>query len=398
MIASPQGTKPLALGPAQMIPAGGSPADGFEQRPVIVTPRGVDRWLAGVTAGLAGLGVVMVFGASFFLGADRLGDPYLMATRQAAFLAIAVLLAVVVSRIPVALLRKLAYPALAAMLVLLVLVLVPGIGQVRGGARRWLSLGFVTFEPSELLKPVFVLYLAHSLARKREKIHSFTYGVLPHLLVALVPMTLLMLQPDFGATAVLALLTGAMLFVGGARPGQLLALGLSGGSVGFCLVFFSDYRWKRVMGFLDPWADPLGKGFQLVQSYLAFGSGGVTGVGLGHSRQKLFYLPEGHTDFIFALIGEEMGFLGGALVLLGFVVLALRGFRLATRARDTFTSYLAFGLTFVVAMQAVLNIAVVMGCLPTKGMPLPLLSYGGSSLVTTVGMIAVLLSISREVR
>ena len=189
-----------------------------------------------------------------------------------------------------------------------------------------------------------------------------------------------------------------MLFVAGARPGQLLGLGAIGGSVGFLLVFSSAYRWKRVVAFLDPWDDPLGKGFQLVQSFLAFGSGGVTGVGLGHSKQKLFYLPEGHTDFIFALIGEEMGFIGGALVLLGFVILALRGFRLASRARDPFTSYLAFGFTFVVVMQAALNIAVVMGCLPTKGMPLPLLSYGGSSLVTTVGMIAILLGMSREVR
>lgn len=397
MIASPHTQKPLALGPAQIVGGGEPPASSFVQQPLVVTPRGVDRWLLGVSAALAGLGLVMVFGASFFLGGERFGDPYAMAVRQTTFLLLAVGIGVVASRVPIALLRKLAYPALAAVLVMLVFVLVPGIGQVRGGARRWLSLG-VTFEPSELLKPVFVLYLAHSLSRKADKIHSFTYGVLPHLLVALVPMTLLMLQPDFGATAVLALLTGAMLFVAGARPGQLLTLAGLAGSAGFIAVYFSPYRWKRVVAFLDPWDDPLGKGFQLIQSFLAFGSGGVAGVGLGHSRQKLFYLPEGHTDFIFALIGEEMGFIGGALVLSGFVVLALRGFRLATRASDSFTSYLAFGLTFVVVMQAALNIGVVMGIFPTKGMPLPLLSYGGSSLVTTVGMIAVLLGISREVR
>lgn len=396
MIASPHTQKPFALDPTQIVGSGAG--KGFEQQPLIVTPRGVDRWLLGVSAALASLGVVMVFGASFFLGGERFGDPYAMAVRQTTFLFLAVAIGVVASRVPLSVLRSLAYPALAAVILLLVFVLVPGIGQVRGGARRWLSLGFVTFEPSELLKPVFVLYLAHSLARKREKIHSFTYGVLPHLLVALVPMFLLMLQPDFGATAVLALLTGAMLFVAGARPGQLLTLGGLAGAAGFGLVYFSDYRWKRVMAFVDPWDDPLGKGFQLVQSFLAFGSGGVTGVGLGHSKQKLFYLPEGHTDFIFALIGEEMGFIGGALVLVAFVVLAFRGFRLATRVSDVFTSYLAFGLTFVVVMQAALNIAVVMGCLPTKGMPLPLLSYGGSSLVTTIGMIAILLGISREVR
>lgn len=397
MIGSPHDRKPLALGTAS---AGSAPgiAGAFQQQPVMVTSRGVDRWLLGVSAALALLGLVMVFGASFFLGGERFGDPYAMAMRQTTFLLFAVGVGVVASRVPLPVLRRLAYPALGVVLLLLVCVLIPGIGQVRGGARRWLSLGFVTFEPSELLKPVFVLYLAHSLARKREKVHSFTYGVLPHLIVVLVPMMLLMLQPDFGATAVLALLTGAMLFVAGARPGQLLGLGLGAASAGFVAIYWSPYRWKRVMGFLDPWEDPLGKGFQLVQSFLAFGSGGVTGVGLGHSRQKLFYLPEGHTDFIFALIGEEMGFIGGALVLLGFVILAVRGFRLATRAHDAFTSYVAFGLTFVVVMQAALNIAVVMGCLPTKGMPLPLLSYGGSSLVTTIGMIAILLGISREVR
>lgn len=397
MIGSPHDRKPLALGAASAVSPAGI-AGAFQQQPVMVTSRGVDRWLLGVSAALALLGLVMVFGASFFLGGERFGDPYAMAMRQTTFLLLAVGIGVVASRVPLPVLRRLAYPALGVVLLMLACVLIPGIGQVRGGARRWLSLGFVTFEPSELLKPVFVLYLAHSLARKREKIHSFTYGVLPHLIVALVPMMLLMLQPDFGATAVLALLTGAMLFVAGARPGQLLALGVGAASAGFVAIYWSPYRWKRVMGFLDPWDDPLGKGFQLVQSFLAFGSGGVTGVGLGHSRQKLFYLPEGHTDFIFALIGEEMGFLGGALVLLGFVILAVRGFRLATRAHDAFTSYVAFGLTFVVVMQAALNIAVVMGCLPTKGMPLPLLSYGGSSLVTTIGMIAVLLGISREVR
>jgi cell division protein FtsW len=209
---------------------------------------------------------------------------------------------------------------------------------------------------------------------------------------------LLMGQPDFGATALAALLTGAMLFVAGARPVVLFGPAVAAITAGAALVYSSPYRWKRVMGFLDPFADSLGSGFQLVQSFIAFGSGGVTGVGLGAGRQKLFYLPEAHTDFIFALIGEELGFIGGAMVLLAFAAVAQRGFRLANRAGDAFTSHLAFGITFVITVQAVLNIAVVMGCLPTKGMPLPLLSYGGTSLVTTVGMIGILLGISREVR
>lgn len=384
---------------AHALPGGPSllGGDPFAQQPVVVQPQGVDRWMLGVTSALALLGLVMVFGASFFLGGERFGDPYAMALRQTTFLGLAVCLGVVASRVPLAVLRSLAYPALAVTLVLLVLVLVPGIGQRRGGAQRWVTIG-LTFEPSELLKPVFVLYLAHSLARKREKVRSFAYGVLPHLIVAAVPMALLMLQPDFGATVVVAFLTGAMLFVAGARLWHLLGLASIGGLLGFLAIYSREYRWARVMGFMDPWADELGRGFQLVQSYLAFGSGGFAGVGLGHGRQKLFYLPEGHTDFIFALIGEEMGFVGGALVLAGFMIFAYRGFRLATRARDAFTGYLAFGLTFAIVLQALLNVAVVMGLIPTKGLPLPLLSYGGSSLLTTVGMIAVLLGISREVR
>ena len=368
----------------------------FEQKPV-VTAGGVDRVLLGSAAGLASLGLVMVFGASFFWGEDRLGDPWAMASRQAFLMCLAGVAGWTLSHVPRSVLRRFAYPFLAVVLVLLALVLIPGIGQVRGGARRWISLG-ITFEPSELLKPALVIYLAHSLAKKRDRMQSFAYGVLPHLLVVLVPMMLLMGQPDFGATALAALLTGAMLFVAGARPVVLFGPAVAAITAGAALVYSSPYRWKRVMGFLDPFADSLGSGFQLVQSFIAFGSGGVAGVGLGAGRQKLFYLPEAHTDFIFALIGEELGFIGGAMVLLAFAAVAQRGFRLANRAGDAFTSHLAFGITFVITVQAALNIAVVMGCLPTKGMPLPLLSYGGTSLVTTAGMIGILLGISREVR
>lgn len=368
------------------------------QRPAGSASRRVDGLLLAMAGALAVGGLLMVFNAAFFLGEERFGDPYALATRQAIFLVIAVALGALVSRVPVAMLRPLAYPALGFVLVLLALVIVPGIGQVRNGAQRWLPLGPVSFEPSELLKPAFVLFLAHTLARKRASITSFSFGVLPPLIIAGVPIALLMQQPDFGASAVIAVVLGAMLFVAGARAAHLLGLAGVGGALGAALVFSSDYRWSRVMAFLDPWADQQGKGFQLVQSLVAMGSGGVAGVGLGDGKQKLFYLPEGHTDFIFALIGEETGLIGGLLVLVAYGVLAIRGFRLAARAPDLFSAYLAFGLTFTIAAQAVLNLAVVMGCLPTKGMPLPLLSYGGSSLVVTVGMLAVLLSLSREVR
>lgn len=367
-------------------------------RPAVLRGRQVDLWLLGAVLGLLALGLVMVFDASYFLGAERFGSPYALVGRQAVFMCMAAALAFVLSRMDPLLLRRFAYPALFATLFLLVLVLVPGIGQVRGGARRWISLGLFAFEPSELMKPVFVLYLAHSLSRKQQKIHSFLDGVLPHLLMLLVPIVLLLLQPDFGASAVLALVTLAMLFAGGARLGQLLLLGLAALPPALALIWHSPYRWQRVTAFLDPWQDQLGNGFQLVQSFLAFGSGGVLGAGLGNGKQKLFYLPEGHTDFIFSLIGEELGLAGAVVVLLCFGVLAMRGFRVATRSRDCFSRLLAFGLTFLIVGQAMLNISVALGLLPTKGMPLPLVSYGGSAMMSAGLLIGVLLALSREAR
>jgi cell division protein FtsW len=369
-----------------------------EPRPVVLRGRQVDFWLVGAVLVLVGLGLVMVFDASYFLGAERFGDPFALIRRQTIFLCGAAVVAFALSRVDPLQLRRFAYPALFATLFLLLLVLVPGIGQVRGGARRWISLGLFAFEPSELLKPVFVVYLAHSLTRKRDRIHSFTYGVLPHLVVVGVPILLLLAQPDFGASAVLAFVTAAMLFAGGARVAQLAALGLAALPPAVALIWSSPYRWDRVTAFLDPWRDPLGNGFQLVQSFLAFGSGGVLGAGLGNGKQKLFYLPEGHTDFIFSLIGEELGLVGAVLVLVCFGVLAMRGFRIATRSRDSFSSLLAFGLTFLIVGQAMLNVAVALGLLPTKGMPLPFVSYGGSAMLAAGLQIGVLLALSREAR
>jgi len=369
-----------------------------DRRPSVLRGRQVDFWLLGAVLGLLGLGVVMVFDASYFLGAERFGDAYALIRRQAMFIAMSAAIAFGLSRVEPQTLRRVAYPALLTTLLLLVLVLIPGIGQIRGGARRWISLGLFAFEPSELMKPVFVLYLAQSLSRKQERIRTFTYGMLPHLMMVGLPILLLLLQPDFGASAVLAVVTAAMLFAGGARIAQLGALVLAALPPGLLLIWHSPYRWQRVTAFLDPWHDPLGNGFQLVQSFLAFGSGGVVGTGLGNGKQKLFYLPEGHTDFIFSLIGEELGLLGAVVVLLCFGVLAMRGFRIATRSRDCFTRLLAFGLTFLMVGQAILNISVATGLLPTKGMPLPMVSYGGSAMMASGVQIGILLALSREAR
>jgi len=369
-----------------------------EHRPTVLRGQQVDFWLLGAALGLLGLGVVMVFDASYFLGAVRFGDAYALITRQAVFICMSAALAAALTRVDPALMKRLAYPALFGVLALLVLVLIPGIGQVRGGARRWISLGLFAFEPSELLKPVFVLYLARSLSGKQDRMHSFGFGILPHIVMMLVPILLLLLEPDFGASAVITIVTLAMLFAAGARVKHLAMLGLAVLPPAAALVWHSPYRLDRVTAFLDPWRDPLGNGFQLVQSFLAFGSGGVLGAGLGNGKQKLFYLPEGHTDFIFALIGEDLGLVGCVAVLVCFGVLAMRGFRVATRSRDRFTGLLAFGLTFLFVGQALLNIGVALGMLPTKGMPLPLVSYGGSSMMAAGLSMGLLLALSREAR
>jgi cell division protein FtsW len=374
------------------------PSYDLGQRPAVLATHRVDRWLLGALGLLVALGLLLVLDASFFVGAEMYGDPYAIARRQLGFAMVAAAEAALLTRVRSDVFRKLAYPALIIVLLLLVAVLIPGIGQVRNGARRWISLGFMAFQPSELAKVAMVLYLAHSLARKEKRIGSFSYGVAPHLIVAALPAGLLLLEPDFGTAGLLVALVFAMLFVAGARLGHLAGLVLMVVPPAFWLVWSSTYRWNRVVGFLDPFADPRGNGFQLVQSFLAFGNGGVTGVGLGAGKQKLFWIPEGHTDFIFALLGESLGLLGAVFVLCCFGMIAFRGFAIAARSLDRFSSLLAFGVTFLLVAQAVLNIAVVLGVVPTKGMPLPLLSYGGSSMLTTGLLAGILLSLSRETR
>ncbi|MDG2011708.1 MAG: putative lipid II flippase FtsW [Candidatus Binatia bacterium] len=374
------------------------PSYDLGQRPAVLATHRVDRWLLGALGLLVALGLLLVLDASFFVGAEMYGDPYAIARRQLGFAMVAIAEAALLTRVRSDVFRKLAYPSLILVLLLLAVVLIPEIGQVRNGARRWIAVGSMAFQPSELAKVAMVLYLAHSLARKEKRMGSFSYGVAPHLIVAAFPAGLLLLEPDFGTAGLLVALVFAMLFVGGARLSHLAGLVLLVVPPAFWLVWSSTYRWNRVVGFLDPFADPRGNGFQLVQSFLAFGNGGVTGVGLGAGKQKLFWIPEGHTDFIFALLGESLGLLGAVFVLCCFGMIAFRGFAVAARSLDRFSSLLAFGVTFLLVAQAVLNIAVVLGVVPTKGMPLPLLSYGGSSMLTTGLLVGILLSLSRETR
>jgi cell division protein FtsW len=363
----------------------------------VIMPRlnHLDYVLLSAVVGLMGLGIVMVFNASYFAAQERFGSPTYFFSKHLFSIGVGALLLTVLSQMRLEVFERIAVPALVVSFVLLVLVLIPGIGVVRGGARRWLAFGGFSFQPAELAKISVILYLAHSITRKSERMRTLVYGVLPHLLVVGVCAGLIILQPDFGTSAIVSLTMLAMLFVGGVRSAHLGALGALFLVAVVAAVLISPYRMVRFMTFLDPWSDPRGPGFQLVQSFIAFGSGGFAGNGLGASRQKMFYLPEAHTDFILPVVGEELGFVGIVLVVALFAVVGVRGFRVAMRHPDPFGSLLAFGITASLMIAAVVNACVVLGLLPTKGLPLPFLSYGGTAMMFTLAEVGILASLSR---
>jgi cell division protein FtsW len=290
-------------------------------------------------------------------------------------------------------LRKISIPLLFFSFVLLLLVFLPGIGVQVNGARRWIRLWPSTFQPSEFVKLSMVIFLARYLSSPAFKIESFGSFIKPIVVMTAFQAVMLM-QPDFGAAMSLAFLTIAMLFLSGTRLRYITSLALLALPILFVLIR-TPYRFRRITSFLDPWKDPQGNGFQLVQSFIAFGSGGMTGVGIGSSKQKLSYLPESHTDFIFSIIGEEFGFMGVSVIIALFVVIFVRGFSIANKTQDRFTYYLAVGLSLMISLQALINFAVATGLVPTKGLPLPFISYGGSSLLINMAAVGILLNISR---
>jgi len=371
------------------------PLSSLRQRVVMPRLNRPDMWLLIAAAGLVGLGIVMVFNASYFYAQDRYGDPFVFFRKQLCALGFGVALLMALSQVRLAWFERIAYPLLLGVALALLLIWVPGLGVTRGGARRWLGLWHFNFQPSEFAKIAVVLYLARSIARRRERMGSFAAGVAPHLIVVGLCELCIAAQPDFGTAAILVLVMVLMLYGGGARPAHLIGLVLAAlPVVGFALVHW-PYRWRRILAFLDPWRYGQDIAFQLVQSLIAFGSGGLTGIGLGESKQKLFFLPEAHTDFIFALIGEELGLVGALAVLALFAIIGMRGFRIALRHPDSFASMLAFGVTLVILLQAVVNVGVVVGLLPTKGLALPFLSYGGSALIGALAQIGILAALSR---
>ena len=367
----------------------------------ISTKPSVPEWdwsLISLVLLLAGVGLVFVYSASIPYATQKLSDGDFYLRRQEFYFLVSALAFYCASQVPVELWKRTALPAVLLGIGLLVLVLIPGIGREVNGSLRWLAVGGLRLQPSEFVKIAFVLYLALLLTRRDE--HSVVPLVGP--LVVLVFITLLLLaEPDLGAATVLAMTTAGMLFLAGLPIWQFLLLnGALLGSV-VILTIFSPYRLARLTGFVDPWADPLASGFQLTQSLMAFGRGGWDGVGLGQSVQKLFYLPEAHTDFLFAVIAEELGLIAVLLLLGSYVWLMFRAFTIAAAARlveSQFGGLVAYGVGLLVGLQGLINMGVNMGVLPTKGLTLPLLSYGGSSLLFTAVALGLLLRIDHENR
>jgi cell division protein FtsW len=350
--------------------------------------------MAALVVALIGFGVVMVYSASAVQATLHMHDPQFFLKRQAAYGVLALVSLFAASRVDYHRLYKLTYPVLATVGLLLTLCVI-GFGHSGGGATRWLSIGPVHVQPAEMAKLAIVLWLAYSLAKKADKVKSFTVGFVPHMLVAGLFMFLCMKQPDFGSAIVLLLLTFTLLFVAGAKVGYILGASILGGAFGAAAIRFREYRYERYLAWLNMDQHKQDLAYQPFQSVMSFGSGGKFGLGLGRGLQTL-YLPEAHTDFVAAIIGEELGFLG-ILVLCGcYLLLVTRGVRAALRAPDDYGSYLAFGIATMFGVQALTNLAVALAILPTKGLTLPFVSFGGSSLLVNAVAAGILLNISRQ--
>ena len=357
--------------------------------------RPIDPWLLLAVVLLLLVGEVMVFNTTYFYAFEHFGDPYRFVWKHQIALALgSVGLVIAVSLSSVAY-RRFAYPVLVFAFLGLLIVFMPGVAQ--GKIHRWIDLGPLNFQPSELAKGAVVLYLAHFLAKKADRLTSIIHGLFPPLLIVGTVAILIVIEPDLGGAVFVSLILFALLYVAGARVQHLAALAACGVVLLVFAIVTASYRSDRLDSFFNPTAHKQGKSYQLNQSLLAFGAGGIKGVGLGESRQKMFYLPEAHTDFIFAVVGEETGLWGTVSILSLFALLGVRGLRIAARHPQPLGRLLAFGYTFLLVCQAGLNMAVVLGLLPTKGLPLPFISYGGSSLVMALVYAGVLLSLSREI-
>ena len=364
-------------------------------------PRGsFDLWLLVALVGLASVGVVMVTSSSIAVADSQHIGAFYFLKKHLLFLGLGLFAAGLAMRTELKLLEKYAFPLLAVAFLLLLAVFVPHLGMRINGARRWLNLLVTTFQPVEAVKLILVVYVASYLVRHRENVETKFLGLFKPVLVAGMIVLLLLAQPDFGSATLVIAVTIAMVWLGGARPIFLFLMGLPLMPLLYVAATGESYRMKRLTSFMDPWKDPFNDGFQLTQSLMAIGRGEWTGVGLGSSVLKLSYLPEAHTDFIFAVIGEELG-LAGVMLVIGLFMLAVgRGLYLGLKGVEVgqrFAGYVAFGISLMLAMQAFVSVGVNLGALPTKGLTLPLISYGGSSMVLTCAMAGVLLRATYEI-
>ncbi|WP_147822221.1 putative lipid II flippase FtsW [Salidesulfovibrio onnuriiensis] len=355
----------------------------------------MDHWLLLATLLLAGFGLIMVLSSSGIMAERFYSDKYHFFKKQCVFAAAGLTVMFVASRLPRRYIYGMTYLWLFIVLALLVLCGLTPLGVRVGGASRWISLGAFNIQPLELAKPALVVYLAYFFAKQQDNVKHFSIGFIPPFAVTGLLCGLLMLQPDFGGAVFLSAILFFMCAVGGTRLSYLFTAGIFGGFLGWKLIASSPYRFKRWTAFLDPFASAQNEGYQLVQSLYAFGSGKTFGTGLGAGKQKLFFLPEAHNDFIMAVVGEELGFVGMSLFFILIAFFLHRAFRVAIQQEDLQDRFTAFGMTLVLALGFVLNLAVVLGTVPPKGVAMPFMSYGGSNLLASFICAGVLLNISR---
>ncbi len=349
-----------------------------------------------ITIILICIGIVMIYSTSSIYAQEKFNDGMFFLKRHLLFLFIGSILCLFILCINYKRLKKFSKPLLIFTLFLLILVLIPGIGRSVGGAQRWFRLGGFSFQPSEMANVVLILYIADFISRKQKLMGNFVSGFLPVILVSGLVCGLILIQPDLGSALAIFIVAALLLYIGGTPISYLVYTFIASLPVLYIMIFSVPYRRLRILSFLNPWSDPGGSSFQIIQSQIALGSGGFFGQGLGASRQKLFFLPAAHTDFIFSIIGEELGFFGIAGVILLFVFLLICVLKAIKKVLEPFGYYLGLGLILSLLLRAFINIAVVCGILPTKGLPLPFISYGGSSLIFDMISIALILNIARS--
>jgi cell division protein FtsW len=347
---------------------------------------------------LTGIGIIMVYSASSVLATKKYGSEYFFLRKQFTFALLGCIVMIIFRNIPYQCYKRLAYPGLLVSIFLLISIFFPGFGHRAGGAARWIHIWGISFQPAEIARFAIILYMAYSLDKKKERLRSFSIGIIPHALFVGSFLILIAMQPDFGSVVIIATLTFLMLFAGGIPIHHLLGCVMIFIPTAYYLVINAPYRLQRIITFLNPWQYRTDAGYQIIHSLMAFGTGGFWGAGLGKSYQKLFYLPEPHTDFIFSVIGEELGLIGVLVILTLYGLIIWRGFSITLTINDMFGACLALGFTSAVALQVCINMSVTLGLMPTKGLTLPLLSYGGTSLICHMAVMGILMNIGSQVK